>query len=549
VDVRVVAFEAWNISRFIFVTNKRREIAGASELITYLDRRWVHAALVRVFAGFDPTWRIEERPVELLAVGAGTVKVLVRDVDAARRLVTDVTLAALRDAPGLDVYGVVGEPFEWGTSTGLDAAVRAAVGGLGAARGARPGPDCRFGRLPVVDECATTSLPASAEAVQPGGGVEARSAESLAKVAAYRRTDEGDGLHRLADLAGTTPRTLGRVVEYLQDKADWVAVVYVDGNGLGDVLRDFSRLVDGASARAYADTLRAFTDGLDGCARGALAQALAAARDSPAGTAAGGTAPVLPLILGGDDVVLLCDGRLALPLTAEYLRAYEALTASRPEVSGPLRTANRPPVLSASAGIAIVKAHHPFESAAGLADELLMEAKQVKKHVPGPCSALAFHVLFDSTDARLERLRNGSSDGSNGDGSNGDGSDGGGSETGDGPYVVVAQPYVVSREVSGDGWLWGRRWEDLVRRVAAINDRDGDDERRLPAARLHELRQTLFAGPGVADARLANLLPRYGERGLNLLRGDGDSLFWAEPGGRRVTGLLDAMDAAQLWEG
>ena len=69
--VHLVVFEAWNISRFMLVTNKRREIAGASDLITYLDRQWVHGVLDELFAGFDPGWQIEDRPAELVEAGGG----------------------------------------------------------------------------------------------------------------------------------------------------------------------------------------------------------------------------------------------------------------------------------------------------------------------------------------------------------------------------------------------------------------------------------------------------------------------------------------------
>ena len=519
-DLRVVAFEAWNITRFIFVTNKRREIAGASELITYLDRRWAHQALRKLYSGYDDSWRIEDHPVELLTAGAGAVKVLVRDELMARQLVTEVTVAALRGAPGLDVYGHVGQPFAWDDQAALDSAVQNAVAGLNIARGSRPGPDARFLRLPISENCVTTGLPAAVEDLRYGEKT-VRSAESIAKAFAYGQTNEGDGLARLAELAGISPRELRQVVEYLQDRADWVAVIYVDGNGLGDVFGHFTDLVAGSSARAFADTLRTFTEGLDQCAREALAEAVATIRTVSADPDRDWVAPVLPLVLGGDDVVLLCDGRIALQLSAAFLRAYERRTAGVESVVGPLQNSKRRR-LSASAGVAIVKAHHPFESAARLAYDLLLEAKEVKSHARAqPCSALAFHMLFDSTDVRLDRLRN---------------------------KGLSMQPYVVSDDIDVDhDWVRGRRWADLSRRVEAINARDEDGERLLPATQLHDLRSALFAGAQVADGRLANLLPRYRERGLSELCGDEDSLFWTNQAGNKSTALLDAMDAASFW--
>jgi hypothetical protein len=232
-----VRFDAWNVTRFLFVTNKRREIAGASELITYLDRRWVHASLASMFAsssGLDG-WRIEDGPAELLEAGAGTALVLVRDGEDARRLVSTVTATALAAAPGLDVFGVVSGPFEWDAAGGLAAAVREVWQGRDTARAARPGPDLRFLRLPVLDECASTGFPAACLAVDPDDNLVERSAESQAKWEAYGGESGADGLARLAELAGVTPRDLRRVVRHLNDNADWVGLVYADANGLGSV--------------------------------------------------------------------------------------------------------------------------------------------------------------------------------------------------------------------------------------------------------------------------------------------------------------------------
>nr|WP_267593623.1 hypothetical protein [Carbonactinospora thermoautotrophica] len=531
--VHLVLFEAWNITRFVFVTNKRREIAGASELITYLDRRWVYEALGRVFPGFAEEWRVEERPAELLAAGAGSVKVLVRDRESAVRLVTEVTTAVLREAPGLDVCGVVSEPFDWAADGQLAEAVRQVHRDFAAVRTSRPGPDARFLRLPVVDECATTGLPAAVLVAQPDGGVEPRSAESLAKWVAYGKRDEGDGLARLAALAGTTPQALGRVVRYLSDEAEWVGVVYVDGNGLGQVFQHFERCVPDGTNRSYADTLRGFTTGLQECAEDAFRAAVAELSGPPTEPDGPGgpdgrdrVVPVLPLILGGDDLIAQCDGAVALPFARAYLRAFERLTGERPEITEALRRGGLAPRLSASAGVAIVKPHFPFEAGARLAYALLREAKQVKAQVAGPCAGLAFHVLYDSSDADLARLR-------------------GQATLGDGTRLV-AQPYVVSDVPADEGWMRGRHWHDLVRRVAALRAVDEDGERLLPAAQLHDLRAGLFLGREVADARFANLVSRYRGRGLEALAGTGDSLFWAEPSGRYVTGLLDALDAADF---
>ncbi|MFG3384013.1 hypothetical protein [Streptomyces sp. NPDC047999] len=541
VQVRLVSFEAWNITRFMFVTGKRREIAGASELITYLDRRWVQECLRDVFGrGYEAGWRIEEHPAELLESGAGTAKVLVREEEAARRLVAAVTGWALRQAPGLDVCGVVSEGFGWERPNGLHEALGECAEGLTGVRTALPGPDARFLRLPVVESCRATGLPAARLLRLPDGSVEARSAESVAKWRAYGRRGEGEGLGRLAELAGTRPRALAEVVEFLSDRAEWVGTVYADGNGLGRVFGSFERCVSGESNRAYADTFRAFSSGLQECTREAFACAVAELEDLGAALK-GGIVPVLPLVLGGDDMVALCAGEWALAFAEAYLRAFERLTAGREAVAGPLgrlergagaESSSAGARLSACAGVAVVKPHFPFVDAQRLAYALLREAKQVKEKVPGPCSGLSFHVLYDSTLAELGRLREQCT------------LDGAPKGAVDGGTRLVAQPYVVGDPAPEAAWVRGRRWADLVDRVAALTARGPDGERLLPSSQMHAVREALFSGPQMADAQFALLRGRYGGRGLERVGGDTGSLFWQEePDGRWVCGLLDAMDA------
>lgn len=547
--VHLVMFEAWNISRFITVTNKRREIAGASELITYLDRRWVKNAVEEVFEGFDASWQIEKQPVEILETGAGTAKVLVRDQRAARRLVTCVTLQALRDAPGLEVCGVVSERFDWSVEGALHQVLGRTAQRLTPVRTSLPGPDARFLRLPIVDQCRSTGLPAQSLMPQPDRTYEPRSSESRAKWQAFGKQDDGDGLQRLAGLAGVSrPQVLGKVVGHLNDEAEWVGVVYADGNGLGTVFGAFEKCVEGGSNRSYADTLRGFSTAMQSAARDAFRAAVRELEGAGARLDDGdGPAPVLPLILGGDDMVALCSGKWALPFAEAYLREFERLTAEAAEITEALHRQGEVAALSACAGVAIVKPHFPFDAAQDLAYDLMREAKQVKTKVDGPCSALSFHVLYDSSDASLERLRDQVTFTSETvHVAEGDAPAAQQSET-----LLLAQPYVVGAGRQDAPWARGRHWSDLLRRVAALVERDEDGERLLPASQLHELREALFLGSEVADARFRGLLPRYEARGLLELAGGPRSLFWQEEvqgkeglePGRWVCGLLDALDA------
>ena len=108
--------------------------------------------------------------------------------------------------------------------------------------------------------------------------------------------------------------------------------------------------------------------------------------------------PVVPVILGGDDVTVITSGDYALPFAAAYLRYYEEATGNDPILRylTPPEGQDTGP-MTAAAGVAIVKRNFPFHIAYELAEKLVERAKKVGKTACPPCSTLDYHVLFDTT--------------------------------------------------------------------------------------------------------------------------------------------------------
>ncbi|GGO20274.1 hypothetical protein GCM10010116_40640 [Microbispora rosea subsp. aerata] len=505
--------------RYIFSSRKRKEIVGASDLIARVNGSWAQEALQATFPGFGPEWRLKDgHAAELITAGAGSVTVLVREPDAGRRLVTELTRRALHQAPGLDVCGVVQEVSD---SEPLAKGRERAGKTLAASQETRPGPQSRFLRLPLVEDCESTGLPAAGMLREaPDESPVTRSVVSMAKLAHFPAA-----LERLAADARTTPGTMSKIVDRLGLEADWVAVVHADGNGFGRLFRGLGESKDVHSARGdtYAEELRTLSRGADRCALRAFHAALDRLADEHAVWNVGGSPPVLPLVLGGDDLTVLCQGQVALPFTRHYLEAFERETAADAALRPVLARAGRKR-LDAAAGVAIVKRNYPFRFAYDLAEELITaEAKQVKEWA----SALAFAVLLESSAPDLSRLR--------------------GSVVSSGGAVATVSPYVVG-EGAGDPRAEGRRWSDLVRRVAALRRRDADSgEPLVPGNAAHDLREGLCLGADVAKARLGLLRTRFAGdhdrlEALDELGNDSGRLVW-EHEGRWVTGLVDAMAA------
>lgn len=104
-----------------------------------------------------------------------------------------------------------------------------------------------------------------------------------------------------------------------------------------------------------------------------------------------GNLPICPLIIAGDDICFICDGRIGIELARIYL---EKIKEKK---------------LNACAGVAIVKSHYPFSKAYKLAEQLCQNAKDFIKEGE-KASYLDWHIeegeLGDSiSEIRKENYR------------------------------------------------------------------------------------------------------------------------------------------------
>ena len=207
-----------------------------------------------------------------------------------------------------------------------------------------------------------------------------------------------------------------------------VGVVHVDGNGVGAIMRDL-----GEAFKKTNNTLDKLTKApyprkpnpcgkkppricphnkkpprfqwfvmevnyrLDGVVKAAVAAAWKDIEDYTLGRQA---PPVVPVLVGGDDLTVYVEGKFAVPFAEAYIRHYEELT-EKDELLKQLAViagAETPGPLTASAGVAIVGRNFPFHIAYDLAEGLVSRGKKLgKKKETVPCSTIDFHVLRDAT--------------------------------------------------------------------------------------------------------------------------------------------------------
>ena len=203
----------------------------------------------------------------------------------------------------------------------------------------------------------------------------------------------------------------GEEFENVKNMLSSVGVVHIDGNGVGAIMRDLGSAhseVQEAGVRVSADevhtepndALQAFimvvNKRLDKTVKDAIALSWYDVQELTPDT----VVPIVPVLVGGDDVTVYTDGRYAIPFAEAYIRHYEELTekdellkqlavVAGAETAGPL---------TASAGVAIVGRNFPFHIAYDLAEELVSRGKKLgKKKREVPCSTINFHVLRDAT--------------------------------------------------------------------------------------------------------------------------------------------------------
>ena len=454
---------------FIFSSPRLREQIGASFEITLLSH-WVKKEAKEILEA--------KKLPPFFWVSNSSGKVIVRFTGhgdepkvKAKDLIRRVTLQALTDAPGLDVTGVFIE-----TKPGAREAedLEAAPEALDAtdlekldrafseySMNRRPAA-ARFPQFPFLERADESALPASSSLevlnfsarftdslIQPNNHDEGSSLSLPSRVKrafawTSRKQQVDDVKERLAKRGkelkqepSLDPTKLaaafqdGEEFEDTKDMLSSVGVVHIDGNGVGAIMRDLESAheavnnivgkqpdvtemppVSGISD--FQSFIMEVNRRLDNVVKDAIALSWHKIQELTPKT----TVPIVPVLVGGDDVTVYTDGRYAIPFAEAYIRHYERLTkdddllsvlaivAGGKKTDAPERDhfeiddyiIQNPGSLTASAGVAIVGRNFPFHIAYDLAEELVSRGKKLGKK-PGtvPCSTINFHVLRDAT--------------------------------------------------------------------------------------------------------------------------------------------------------
>lgn len=409
------------------------------------------------FAELDRSKAIEnqadELDAEVVYAGGGNTLILFRDEPTAIDFTKRYTRFLLEHAPGLSV--VVAHSAEFTISDDDNCVIREQLDEVMTRideRKANRKLSAPLLGMAVTAKCTSTGGVASfypAEAAPDGSeqretledkyGSNYVSSETLAKlryVEAANARLKGTLLNDNQRWADLTKNPHNLEVPYELDnlgrsegEASYIAVVHTDGNGIGKrieavgksaktsrewitTMRSFSKEINDANLNALkamlAHLLKNIQEGMDEKGNKALfvvgghGEEFALSKGQ-IGNRKCAFLPLRPIIFGGEDVAFVCDGRIALALTAYYLHGIE-----KQQLTDPLaHTAEKKTSMYARAGIAIVKAHHPFARAYSLAEGLAKSAKRRIKEVSqnDQASALDWHLALTGLAGDVEEIR------------------------------------------------------------------------------------------------------------------------------------------------
>lgn len=380
------------IQGFIFQTNKLREIVGASALVEEICTDKFKEMVGSSYEEYD----VDKKCGSILHA-AGNIKYVFDNRKECERIVRLFPMVISDLVPGITVSQAVVEMTE---DMKFAEAVEALEHKLRIQRN-RPMRSVTMG-LMGIERSRQTGLPVSfVKSENRFGKVEQLHLDQGTRNKLY----EDPSGKRLKTTKTLCEKAFGQSfrddddsiaynIEDITRKNDWIAIIHADGNGLGQVVQKVGK---------NPERFKTFSEWLDEATRKSAVAAFQAVEgqfDNPKDKE--GFIPIRPIVLGGDDLTVVCRADLALDYTATFLAEFEKNTRNQ-ELLEDVFEKETDIRLTACAGIAFIKSSFPFYYGYNLAEELCSQAKkdakekqEVKEGKELPMSCLMFHKVQDS---------------------------------------------------------------------------------------------------------------------------------------------------------
>lgn len=314
-----------------------------------------------------------------------------------------------------------------------------------------------------------------------------------------------------------------------QGQSSFIAVIHIDGNGMGKRVKEFRKKYGKLSWEDYKKKLRMFSEEVDRNFKDALcAMEAVVAKNLEEGrlkelSLKSNFFPLRGIIAAGDDICFVSEGRIGLECAAIFLKKL-AQQVNQVDGKG----------YEACAGVAIVHQKYPFYRAYDLAEQLCANAKKYAATLGG-ASVLDWHMEYGESKDELGEIRREyiAQDGS----------------------VMVLRPYVVCAGKAATEKAGYRKYENFRNLMRVLRDGDGS----YASGKLKKLRSVLRDGEEAVQYYVRkNLMEELGVSGFQRIyeeeklerigtgRGQ-EKAFYGEIDGKRYSLQYDAVEAMDLY--
>lgn len=375
---KLAIYDVRGIQKYIFATNKVKEIVGASNIVKNLVKDEFNNAIDELknnqeitdkeviidyqnidSYSFDSNFDIK---IEVLYYGGGNLVVLYRTEELLEKVSTIMAKGIMNNAYGLSlVYAYVDKTNDYNSDW---AKLKEQ---LSCVKAVTP-PNKPIGIIPIVDYDKITGKPFSK--IYDNEKV---TYESYQKLKSYEKIEQTHYIKEFDKMR--TSETEGLI-----------AIVHIDGNSMGMNIRNIM-----SDVKTYEEAVKRLrkisSDIHDVFEKKAIEKVedkiyeIAKKHDIKIKK---DELPFRPLIQAGDDITFVCNARLALDIAVEYIDAIkdECMYSSKYP-------------FSACAGIAIIHSHYPFYKGYQIAEECCQSAKNRAKHEGMINSKVANFVDFE----------------------------------------------------------------------------------------------------------------------------------------------------------
>jgi hypothetical protein len=363
-----VFINTMSIQKYIFASNKLKENIGASyivkKLFDDLENNFVHSY-----------------------VGGGNALLYFDSIEKAKNAMKEWSLSVLQSVPGVIPVITIDDNFDDDNyNESRENLIQESK-----KQEHRFIAQTELGSFGITDDCSRTGLSADVWGQKlPDNEQKYISSVSYSKILASEKsntqiqTNFGDviGRYKFTDEIDKLGSSKG--------ENSHIAIVHIDGNNLGEKFRkkktekeviEFSCGLKNAVKETFRETLKK------------LLKKLPELEKENEISLVENNLPIRPIVIGGDDITFICDARLSLYLTKEFVKSFEKQKICKNNY------------LSACAGISIVKTKYPFYRAYEIAEDLCSNAKRKRKEKESLESYIDFHISFGGLRGSLQEIR------------------------------------------------------------------------------------------------------------------------------------------------